>query len=192
MNHRTKEGRERLDILVLVAVHSGARRFSGISSHVFNSGDPVIKGLWGRRGRAVVDRALQRNRRGGYLAWQSSPGWMITSEGRTRVLRHLGKQDIPFTHLGRHAGRLKDPMNLLERIFADEWDQNNRNGRILEYLLAENPNRPAGEVTERDSEVAATVIQWLGTNVGQAFLRDVIHKAKRRAVRTELTYRKVR
>jgi hypothetical protein len=47
------------------------------------------------------------------------------------------------------------------------------NGRgTLDYLLAKDCNFPNGEVTARDREVAATVIQWLGSSVGQCFLRD--------------------
>jgi hypothetical protein len=43
----------------------------------------------------------------------------------------------------------------------------------LDYLLAKNCNDPNGEVTDRDREVAATVIQWLGSPVGQDFVAEV-------------------
>ena len=85
-------------------------------------------------------------------------------------------------HEGRSTHRFDD--NPLERVFADEWkEMNDGEGRghgILAYLLAENPNRPRNEVSDRDAEVAATVIQWLGSNVGQCFLsraNDVIREA---------------
>ena len=67
--------------------------------------------------------------------------------------------------------------NPLEQLFAEAWEEMNltppggADGRgTLDYLLAENPNRPCGEVTDRDRLVAATVIQWLGSPVGQSFL----------------------
>lgn len=68
--------------------------------------------------------------------------------------------------------------NPLEKKFAEAWEKINtikRNGdNTLDYLLAENVNRPQGEITERDRVVAATIIQWLGSPVGQYFLKDVM------------------
>lgn len=68
--------------------------------------------------------------------------------------------------------------NPLEKKFAEAWEKINtvnRNGNnTLDYLLAENVNKPNGEVTERDRVVAATIIQWLGSPVGQYFLKDVM------------------
>ena len=70
--------------------------------------------------------------------------------------------------------------NPLERIFAELWDElNDRTGHgILEYMLAKKVNKPDGEVTDRDKIVAATVIQWLGSPVGQAFLTEINEKQK--------------
>lgn len=64
----------------------------------------------------------------------------------------------------------------LEKVFAEEWDKLNSklNGcDLIDYLMVETPNEPNGEVTERDRKVAATIIQWLGTSVGQEFLATV-------------------
>ena len=70
-----------------------------------------------------------------------------------------------------------------EQLFAEEWEEHNTSHEgkvdgsgILDYLLAENPNDPRGEVTDRDRRVAATVIQWLGSQCGKCFLRDVQEK----------------
>lgn len=69
------------------------------------------------------------------------------------------------------------PQNPLEQIFAEAWERRNKRADagwgILDYLLAEKNSFPRGEVTKRDRMVAATVIQWLGSPVGQEFLRDV-------------------
>ena len=67
--------------------------------------------------------------------------------------------------------------NSAERTFAQAWEKentrpNSRGRQLLDYLLAEVPNKPAGEVIKRDRVVAATVVQWLGSPVGQCFLRD--------------------
>lgn len=80
-------------------------------------------------------------------------------------------------HTGRSTYRFKQ--NPREKLFADHWKKANdpdRRQGVLDFLLAEDSNHPRGEVTDRDAEVAATVIQWLGSPVGQWFLRDV-HEA---------------
>lgn len=65
--------------------------------------------------------------------------------------------------------------NPIEKVFAEEWDKSNSTGHYstLDYLLAKEPNHPRSEVTDRDMEVAATVIQWLGSSCGQHFLKEV-------------------
>ncbi len=79
---------------------------------------------------------------------------------------------------GRSQARFRN--NPLERKFAKAWEQQNTtylgnlNGRgTLDFMLAEKINHPAGEVTPRDREVAATVIQWLGSSLGQSFLAEI-------------------
>lgn len=68
--------------------------------------------------------------------------------------------------------RLKE--NPLESAFHREWAEQNSGDNTLKYLLARDPNRPNGESTDRDRIVAATVIQWLGSPVGQGFLANVL------------------
>jgi hypothetical protein len=81
-------------------------------------------------------------------------------------------------HVGKNTHRFKS--NPLEERFAKVWKRINTlhySGvrlATLDYLLADDINYPNGEVTPRDAEVAATVIQWLGSPVGQEFLREVI------------------
>jgi len=86
---------------------------------------------------------------------------------------------MSIKHKGLRTNRFsREPK---ERIFAEAWEaENKRSARydLLDWLLAENPNQPLGEVTQRDATVAATVIQWLGSSVGQCFLRDVNEKIK--------------
>jgi len=67
--------------------------------------------------------------------------------------------------------------NPLEKRFAESWDEINTdscgklNGNgILDYIMAKNINNPLGDISDRDRAVAATVIQWLGSPVGQSFL----------------------
>lgn len=86
---------------------------------------------------------------------------------------HLIFKEIIMFNKGLRQYRFME--NPIEKIFAEEWDRLNSIGHhsTLDYLLAKEPNHPKGEVTDRDREVAATVIQWLGSPVGQNFLKDV-------------------
>jgi len=75
-------------------------------------------------------------------------------------------------HKGLSTYRLAD--NPLEQRFAEAWESMQQRGNILDYLLSPT-NRLDTTATERDKIVAATVIQWLGSPVGQTFLRDVLN-----------------
>lgn len=76
-------------------------------------------------------------------------------------------------HEGKSTNRLSS--NPREKAYHDAWLEENTKsmvgGSLLEYLLGDN-NKP-GEVSERDALVAATVIQWLGSPVGQHFVERV-------------------
>ena len=79
---------------------------------------------------------------------------------------------------GKNTYRFKQ--NPLELRYAEEWESLNTilngalNGRgVLDYILSDDKNMPNGEVSDRDREVAATVIQWLGSPVGQKFIKKV-------------------
>lgn len=93
------------------------------------------------------------------------------------------------------------PNGAREKAIADAWAEENREGSILERLalvpcdehdpgairsdgmgrlgLGPHFERFAleGGVTERDHIVAATVIQWLGTNVGSDWVRRAFARA---------------
>ena len=60
---------------------------------------------------------------------------------------------------------------VVEKAFADLWAEENdqkQNRKLLQYLVK--------EPTLRDAQVAATIIQWLGSEVGSHFLSTVIEK----------------
>ena len=59
----------------------------------------------------------------------------------------------------------------MEKRFAQEWDRFNQEQHPLEYLLGDGTRR--GHATDEQHELAATVVQWLGSPVGRAFLDDV-------------------
>lgn len=79
-----------------------------------------------------------------------------------------------MTIKGLHTYRYAD--NPEEQRFAEAWEQQNKYGRILEYLLSTHKYNHPVSVTEREESIAATVVQWLGSPVGQAFLFDLGYK----------------
>ena len=64
--------------------------------------------------------------------------------------------------------------NPLEKRYADEWIERNRYSHTLEYILSPTNQLRDSTMTKRDQEVANTVIQWLGSIVGQGFVRSVL------------------
>lgn len=78
-----------------------------------------------------------------------------------------------------------------ERVYAEEWKEDNkRNPSInhgftyLEWILCPSERRIPPLVSKRDAEVAASVIQWLGTCCGFHFMlrcEDKIKKLKKGA-----------
>lgn len=78
-------------------------------------------------------------------------------------------------HYGLSRNRLsREP---LEKEFADAWG--NIAPDTLGYLLC-GQERLKHEYTQRDAEVAATIIQWLGSPVGESFIREILEKGENR------------
>jgi hypothetical protein len=74
-------------------------------------------------------------------------------------------------HKGLHTHRFKQ--NPEEKKFAQAWEKENEHGKLLAYLMTEGDQRYVVDATDDQKLVAATVIQWLGSPVGQNFLRDL-------------------
>jgi hypothetical protein len=73
-------------------------------------------------------------------------------------------------HAGINTHRL--PYNNKERALAEAWEK--EAPKTLPILLdGTHDNYRSDDFSERDAEVAATVIQWLGTHVGRSFLASV-------------------
>lgn len=67
---------------------------------------------------------------------------------------------------GLHSHRLKREPE--EKRFAEAWDRED----VLKHLLGDGIDA-VRDIGPRDEVVAATVIQWLGSPVGQSFLREL-------------------
>ena len=66
--------------------------------------------------------------------------------------------------------------NPTEKKFYRAWVGENERGLVLEYLMSTDEFGRRQPVSDRDHVVAATVIQWLGSPVGQSFLTDLGYK----------------
>lgn len=82
---------------------------------------------------------------------------------------------------GMKAYRLEDKSNELEIAFAEAWEDENNDYDFFGRLVSGRPNGYDYETTDRDEEIAATVIQWLGSDAGQGFIDRVRLKAKIKA-----------
>lgn len=80
---------------------------------------------------------------------------------------------MKMKNLGFNVRRFRD--NPEEKRIAEAWERINVTSSILEYLLdrrqVHTGRPPAVGDIERTS--VATVIQWLGSPVGQAWLREL-------------------
>lgn len=102
---------------------------------------------------------------------------------------------------GRHVGWLAERCryNRRERVFAEEWRRENRRENrndwtwlsLLQKLFLRNPEsvfgfaRPRIVISRREEYIVATVIQWLGTNVGWCFLNTCVERCGYRIVRED-------
>lgn len=84
-------------------------------------------------------------------------------------------------HQGLSIHRLNS--NPAEKAFAEEWEEANKvstPGRpysTLDHLMDPNHQRDPAPSTPQEITSAATVVQWLGSPVGQGFLSRVIEKS---------------
>lgn len=86
-------------------------------------------------------------------------------------------------HEGLSTHRLEpEADNPREVVFAERWAEYNRSvtgltGTTLDWLLHAEDNEAT---TQHEATVAATVVQWLGSPVGFAFLTECLGEICRR------------
>lgn len=73
-----------------------------------------------------------------------------------------------------------------ESVYAEEWKRRNERRAgvnhgftILEWILAPKGDWPIIPISDRDAEVAACIIQWLGTSCGYHFTLECEAKIKK-------------
>ncbi len=98
----------------------------------------------------------------------------------------MPKQDALARPNPLHESLQPDRLNRMpERIYAEEWKKHNERKpwlnsgcTYLEWILCPSGERFPPPVSERDAQVAASVIQWLGTNCGLAFVQKCEKQCK--------------
>ena len=72
--------------------------------------------------------------------------------------------------------------NDIEKAFSDEWEKENKilihmnQGRgTLQNLMYED-GKALFHITKNDRVIVATIIQWLGTNIGFSFLESALRR----------------
>ena len=137
--------------------------------------------------KIIVGRKYCHQKTGKIVKVLSCESWdrvrLEHASGRITIQQgHYFKGDynlLPITskdgmlNKGLHQYRFNS--NPLEEAYATAWDLKNTPTPgspvgLLEYILAKDNTRPAGEVSDR--EVAATLVQWLGSSVGQNFISE--------------------
>lgn len=102
----------------------------------------------------------------------------------------MGEGEEKMKHKGIFRRRIK--YNDREKAFADLWEKENEAIKGLDYgygilqnLMFKGPNSPnllwgkwnvVFNITQREACIVATVIQWLGTNVGFCFVERALNK----------------
>ena len=84
----------------------------------------------------------------------------------------VGVEQLDLLPRGRRAYRTEH--NKYEAIAAAHWTAEDRKWNYMGHLLGDG-EMPA-TVTDRDRIVAATLIQWMGSNVGRCFLRELVEQ----------------
>ncbi len=88
-------------------------------------------------------------------------------------------------HVGVNVNRAT-LFNHKEKIFAENWKvwndikQNTSEHPVIQHILSHDDecDKTVPDISQRDVVVAATVIQWLGSNVGQEFLIECLADIK--------------
>lgn len=131
-----------------------------------------------------VNQTLRRS-----IDQQAKMIWELTEAKPYHELRHAGMHGYRAEYQP-HSTR--DTWINAEAVFRDHWrKENDRQPGLnsgfgtLELLLNPEINEGFGSgrvspITQRDCTVAATLVQWLGTNCGQAFICEVETEIKRR------------
>jgi len=119
----------------------------------------------------------------------------LCEEEIDQIIRLALKMERQKEHVGLFSERINH--NEREKAFHDQWLKENIETYgvnygfgILQDLFFQSSGNPMGlmaskcleRINERDRMIVATVIQWLGSNVGMGFLNEALRQFGARIV----------
>lgn len=119
--------------------------------------------------KSALEKAL--NEKSIYLDW----------EELQTIEKKIINEHIESFNQGLFHERIE--FNYKEKAFAETWKKENKieshvnQGQgTLQNLMFDRNNEPCYYITKNDRVIVATVIQWLGTNIGFNFLERALKK----------------
>jgi hypothetical protein len=112
-----------------------------------------------------------------HLREHIAAGHLVPNEAIAWIQRDLNHASI-IHQSSMNPGRRFDGSfsGYCENVYHTRWlkeNQDDINNRLLINLLRE---AGLGPVTQRDASVAATIVTWLGTNVGRCFVENCLRE----------------
>lgn len=109
----------------------------------------------------------------------------VTPDDEPEVLqRELFEPD----HASLHEDRLKSSES--EQVYAEKWKEENtrhaglnRGFTALEWILCPTKQRYPRRALQHEATIAATLVQWFGTNCGGCFVRECEKEIEKRNLR---------
>lgn len=101
-----------------------------------------------------------------------------------KFIKQRGSKNRGFLY-ERIADNRKYKYNDTEEAFIKEWNKkygmhNQSYASEINLLFLSRKFERRLKITPRDRMVAATIIQWLGSNCGMAFIETVLREVKKR------------
>lgn len=122
---------------------------------------------------------------------------MITGKPISKIDFALLAKINGSKNLGLNTDRLEYSNSEMERAFSETWQEENEkkgginkgNGILQDHFIADGLCYGSGEwyhtITNMERFIVATIIQWLGTNCGRAFLEKVLKKCGYRIIKID-------
>lgn len=128
--------------------------------------------------KRAIEKALNRN------------GLFLDYEEMEAIENEIISEHKENYNLGLFPERKE--FNVREKVFSEEWQIENKiipwmnQGRgTLQNLMINKDNTTVFYITENDRVIVATVIQWLGTNIGFSFLERTLKKCGYKLVKID-------
>jgi putative RNA 2'-phosphotransferase len=101
-----------------------------------------------------------------------------SKKSNERVQKYFDETEDKICEQNNGIREFRFERNPAERVFVEEFIEQDKCCNTLEYILSCNPNQRQ-YITDKQRSVAMTVIQWMGSPCGQSFLEVVSERCKK-------------